>query len=66
MARIENISDQLGPFSQEVAGIVRQLILDNYLATDQAIKVVEIAVIDMMVDVLHHIAEEGLTIHTEE
>lgn len=66
MARIENISDQLGSFSQEVAGIVRQLILDNYLATDQAIKVVEIAAMDMMVDVLHHIAEEGLMIHTEE
>ena len=61
MARIENLSDQLGGYVNKVYYAVKGLRESHdELNLNQAIDVVKIATYDMMADCLHHINEEGL------
>lgn len=57
MNRIENLSDQLGAYAQEVARAVID-IRDNYgFTTKESLQIINIAIKDMEVDILHHIEE---------
>lgn len=55
MGRIENLSDQLSGYAEEVASAAQKISTKYNLSIDQAIKCVEIATNDMKVDVLHSI-----------
>lgn len=55
MARIENISDQVYPYSTEAAWCIQQLQKDFDLDFRQAATAVALAEVEMFVDVLHHI-----------
>lgn len=51
--RIENLSDQLSLYAHEVTDTVCEIKETHYLKMDVALKCVEIATLDMLIDVLH-------------
>ena len=58
MEYIENVSDQLDGYSEEVAGIIGTLMREYGYTFEQSAKIVEIAVKDIESDVLHNIVRE--------
>lgn len=52
---ILNLTDQLDGYAGEVEKTIKMFATDGF-STDQAIKIVELAIKDMMVDVFHHMA----------
>ena len=61
--RIEHLSDQLDGYTGEVVrtidGVSRKYTInDEVITTDQAIKIVDIATRDMLVDALHHLPDD--------
>lgn len=54
MSRIENLSDQLEGYAQEVVNTVISIEKQYKLSRKEAIKCVEIATRAMIVDVEHH------------
>ena len=73
MEYIENVSDQLDGFSEEVAGIIGTLMREYGYTFEQSSRIVEIAVKDIESDILHHlfmeihkIIECGITVNTTE
>lgn len=63
--RIENISDQVDGFAFEVANAIRDVMKTHNLTFEQAARVVELGIENMKTDELHHLVEEGITVHHE-
>ena len=53
--RIENLSDQLGLYAQEIADHVQSLKENNNLTPAQAVEILKLATEAQRTDVLHHI-----------
>ena len=61
--RIENISDQILPYSEEVANAIDSLWKNHKFTFDQAMKIVALGIENMRTDTFYHLVEEGITIH---
>lgn len=55
---LENISDQLYPYMQEVASITDKISREYRLSTDQAIQIAKVSAYEMIADCLFHIDEK--------
>ena len=52
MSEINNITDQIEGFADEVVGVIRRIEKQGF-TTEQSIRIVELAIKDMEVEVLH-------------
>ena len=65
MDRIENISDQLKPYAQEVAEAVLDISEQYDFEAPEAVEIVKIAAMAMQADVLHHM-EDAIREHIDQ
>ncbi len=63
--RIENITDQILPYSHEVADAIEKLQKEHGLTFVQAARAVELGLMSMRTDTFYHLVEEGIGIHVE-
>lgn len=64
-SRIENISDQVDGFAFEIANAIRDVMKNHGLTFEQAARCVELGIENMKTDEMHHLVEEGITVHHE-
>lgn len=60
--RIENVTDQMELYVHEVRNVIENLVKHYDYTIDQAIKIVELGIKDMSVEVVHHNGEDLHTI----
>lgn len=56
--KLENISDQLYPYMQEAASIIKKVEKEYALTTGQAIEIAKVSTQEMIADCLFHIDEK--------
>lgn len=56
--KLENISDQLYPYMQETASIIRNVEKEYKLTTEQTIEISKVSTQEMIADCLFHIDEK--------
>ena len=56
--KLENISDQLYPYMQEAASIIKNIEKEYNLNTDQSIEIAKVSTQEMIADCLFHIDEK--------